>query len=155
MITNEQVRGIALFFLLALMEERLALQAAHKAIAHLKSIGTNSGTNPTSEIDPVTLIRVLKKTLVPYRKLLTRNRGGITPGSAWKLPDNSDITPWVKFQKDNSENEVIAVILSKVLPFTDQQIAEGLNVSLGTARYRIGKGVRQLGGQFEPRVRRA
>ncbi len=46
-------------------------------------------------------------------------------------------------------SEVEAVLLSKILGFSDNEIAEGLGVTSGTVRYRIGRGLRHLGGYLE------
>lgn len=136
---EEQVRQIALFFLFAFMDEKLALQAAQKTVAQMKAL-QGSGAWPS-----VPLIRVLRKTFEQMRKLNPKSRPANIPGSVWNLPAGLDLSPWLKFQREASDTEIIAVALSKILRFEDPEIAEGIDVSLGTARYRIGKGVRQLG----------
>lgn len=142
MISDEQVRWIALFFLFSFMDEKTALHSAHKAIAHLKA---SRGSKPEETVSNVAIIRSLKKTWEQQRKALPRNHVPVMPEHSWILPAQTDVSPWAKFQKDSSPEQLITVILSKVLRFTDHEIAEGLNISLGTARYRIGKGIRQLG----------
>lgn len=160
MITDEQARWIALFFLFALMEERVALQAAHKTVAQLKAQGASaradaSSDEPKKGLGRPEIIRAMTKVLEPYRRLASRAKPAVFPDAVWRLPAQFDIDPWTKFQKSAAANEVVAVILSKLLPFTDHEIAEGLGVSLGTARYRVGKGIRQLGAQFEVLSRRS
>lgn len=146
MITDEQVRWIALFFLFSFMDESLALQSAHKTIAQLKATGVLKNGMPTGEsVSNVALIRALRKILEQQKKSLPRNRTVVPPDNAWIPPDHMDMGPWAKFQKAAAPEQLVAVILSRILKFKDHEIAEGLNVSLGTARYRIGKGVRQLG----------
>jgi hypothetical protein len=152
---DEQVRRIALFFLFSLMDEKVALQAAHKTIAGLKAAGEavsgsvthdfTSTSGSSSATSAITIIAALRKMHDQHRKLVPRNRPLMIPNSAWSLPENVDAEAWIKFQKDSADTEIVAVVLSKILSYSDQDIAEGLNVSLGTARYRIGKGVRQLG----------
>jgi DNA-directed RNA polymerase specialized sigma24 family protein len=51
----------------------------------------------------------------------------------------------MKFHRSASDEEIVAASLSKLLGFAEQDIAVGLNVSIGTVRYRIGKAVRQIG----------
>jgi len=144
MVNDEQVRWIALFFLYALMDEKIALQSAHKAIASLKAKGYGG--------DTPAVVRAVKKVWDQQRKSMSKNRLAIAPESGWVLPDHVDIAPWAKFQKDAADDQVIAVVLSRILGFSDQDIAEGLNVSLGTVRYRIGKGIRQLGSVAKTRA---
>ena len=140
MVSDADTRAIALFFLFSLMEEKVALHAAHKTVAHLKS-----HTAPDAEVDRDDLIGVLRKMFDQHRKLAPRNQTSAPPDTAWKLPPGMDASAWSKFQKEAGENEIIAVTLSRLLSFSDEDIAAGLGISLGSARYRIGKGVRQLG----------
>ena len=142
MVSDEQVRAIALFFLLSLMDEKVALQASEKVIANLK---TKKARAETESVSDEALIQVLRQSHDQHRHLVPRNRATDAPQAAWDLPDKFDLVPWIKFQREAGENEILAVVLSRVLGFKDDVIASGLNVSLGTARYRIGKGMRQLG----------
>lgn len=148
MITDEQVRWIALFFLFTLMDERIAIHAAHKTVAHIKSTAENRGKT----ISRVVLLKAMRKQYQIHLKQLPKRVGNkpfVVPDMAWSLPDHVDVAPWTKFQKDANETEVAAVTLSQILSFTDHEIADGWSISLGTARYRVGKGVRQLGVVFE------
>jgi hypothetical protein len=150
-ISDSQIRSIARFYLFSLMDEKTALDAAHRTIAHLKAVRgptskANSADDSGRDIDEIQLIRILAKSHKQYRKQLSRNRPPTAPTeTAWQYPVGFDISIWAKFQKDAGEPEVVAVLLSKILGFSDSVIAEGLNVSVGTARYRVGKGIRQLG----------
>ena len=122
------------------MDEKVALEAAHKTIAQIKA---NSGAaTALSEED---LVRVLRNAYEHFVKHVPRNRPATTSSGAWQLPEGLDFGVWTKFQRDAAEVELIALALSKILGFTDEAVADGLGVSLGTARYRIGKGVRTLG----------
>lgn len=65
------------------------------------------------------------------------------------FPVGFDLSLWISFQSAGDPKEVEAVLLSKVLGFTDDEIAQGLQVTPGTVRYRVGRGLRQLGGYIE------
>lgn len=151
MITDEQVRWIALFFLFALLDEKTALAAAETAAAQVKALPVPEGPLVDESARRVSLISILRKVFETNRKALARNRPLVMSEGVWTLPEGIDLRGWTKFQKDSSDGEVIAVILSKLLSFTDYEIAEGLNISIGTARYRIGKGMRQLGTSLRGR----
>ena len=137
MLSDDRVQKITIFFLFAIMDEKIALQAAHRAIAQLKTFGTDT--------DDVTTARVLSQTFNSHRKLLPRNRPATMPEAAWRLPDGVDISAWVKFHRDSSDDEVVALVLSKFLGIDERSIAKGLTVSQGTVRYRIGKAIKHLG----------
>ena len=152
MITDEQVRCIALFFLFALLDEKTALAAAETAAAQVKSLPQPVGPLVDESARRVSLIQILKKVFEANRKVLARNRPLAMSATVWTLPEGIDLRGWMKFQKDSSDGEVMAVVLSKLLGFTDYEIADGLNITVGTARYRIGKGMRQLGTSLRGRV---
>jgi hypothetical protein len=140
MITDEQVRWTALFFLFVFMDEKIAFQAAQKVVAQVKAQSGND-----SGLERVSLLKIIRKNYDQFRRHVQRNRPTLTPDSLWVLPSGFDIRPWVKFQKEAADGEIIAVVLSKLLGFTDLEISDGMNISIGTVRYRIGKGVKQLG----------
>jgi hypothetical protein len=143
MIANEQARWIALFFLFALIDEKIALQAAHKTIGFLKATAV-VGKGSESE-RRVALIRALRSGFETYRKLLPQRKSARPLVQSWSWVSDVDLRAWSKFHKEATDDDVIAVVLSKILGLADAEIAEGLRISLGTARYRIGRGVRQLG----------
>lgn len=145
MITDEQLRWIALFFLFTLLEEKSAVAASETTAALIKAQPPR-GPLVEESARRVALIRILKKTFDQSRKSLPRNR--VVPNAdsdLWQWPVGLDSQSWIRFQKSSDDGEVIAVVLSRILRFADYEIAEGLNVSIGTARYRIGKGMRALG----------
>ncbi|MES2963905.1 MAG: hypothetical protein V4760_08440 [Bdellovibrionota bacterium] len=140
MITDEQARGIALFCLFTLMDEKTALAAAHKAVAAAKAASPRASRSPSD----VALVTILRKTFDSHRKQLARNRPIEAP-TRWSFPDGVDVEAWTKFHKDSSDGEIVSLVLAKILKFPEEAIAEGLGVSLGTLKYRLGKGMRQLG----------
>lgn len=135
---REQAREIGLFFLLGLVDERVALSAAGRAIAQLKA----------SEQDPipvVSIIEVCRASWKTHRKHVPRNQPTYEPESSWTIPDGLDIEVWLRYQKDAPDEDIMALLFSLVMGFSDDDLAEGFQTSVGTIRYRLGKGVRQLG----------
>lgn len=137
MVSSDQAREIALFFLLTLMDEKLALSAAHKSIAQLKVMG------PTAERGDVA--RVLRKTFDTHRKMLSRNRPTEMSENVLTFPDGTNFATWQKFYQSSSDAEVTAVALVRILGYPESAVAEGFSVSSGTMHYRVAKGMRQLG----------
>lgn len=64
---------------------------------------------------------------------------------AMQFPDGTDFQTWQKFHRASADGEITAVILTKVLGYPEATIAKGFGVSSGTMKYRVAKGVRQLG----------
>lgn len=142
---REQAREIGLFFLLGLMEERVALSAASRAIAQLKA-GYSDLSRKEQDLVPVdAVIKACRESWKVHRKQIPRNQPTTTPETAWKIPSGLDISIWARYQKDAPDEDIMALLFSLVLKISDDELAEGFQTSIGTIRYRLGKGVRQLG----------
>lgn len=144
---REQARAIGLFFLLGFMEEQVALSAAGRAIAQLKAEFPNiSRKDRETESVPIgALIKVCRDSWKHYRRQTPRNQPTTSPEAAWEIPSGLDLSIWARYQKDAPDEDVMALLFSLVLEITDEELAEGFQTSIGTIRYRLGKGVRQLG----------
>jgi DNA-directed RNA polymerase specialized sigma24 family protein len=122
------------------MDEKLALSAAHKSIAQLKAMTAVNGSHDRADV-----ARVLRKGFDTHRKMLSRNRPTEMSETLLSFPAGTDFATWQKFYRSSSDAEVTAVILTRILGFSEAAVAEGFNVSSGTMKYRVAKGVRQLG----------
>lgn len=146
-LNREQAREIGLFFLLGFMEERIALSAASRAIAQLKAefseISRKDREPGAVAIGAV--IRVCRESWKVYRKQIPRNQASNPPENTWIIPEHVDLTTWARYQKDAPDEDIMTVLFSLVLGVRDEDLAEGFQTSMGTIRYRLGKGVRQLG----------
>lgn len=140
MVSAEQAREIALFFLLSLLDQKQALQAAHKSIAQLKGMKFEGETHSQAAIS-----RVLHKTFESQRKMLSRNRPTEMSETAVRFPAGADFATWQKFHRASNDAEITAVVLTKVIGFSEDAVADGFNISTGTMKYRVAKGMRQLG----------
>ena len=148
---EDQAGAVARFFFFSLLEERVAAHATERAVAALKASGANS---------PAQLIALCKRRyeaeIASLPKAWTRNwsrdgagaAGSTSPGgsgSAWRGVGENEMASWIRFSKEASVDERHAVIFSRILKFSDGDVASGLGVSAGTLRHRLGRGVRALG----------
>lgn len=144
---REQAREIGLFFLLGFMEERVALSAASRAIAQLKAefseISRRDREHQPVAVGPI--IRVCRESWKAHRKQIPRNQVNAPPTNAWMVPEKIDLSVWARYQKDAPDEDIMTVLFSLVLGISDEDLAEGFQTSIGTIRYRLGKGVRQIG----------
>jgi hypothetical protein len=138
---QEQARDIGLFFLLGLMDERVSLAAASRVIAKIKA----SEKTAMDLIPPADFIRACRESWKVHRRLIPRNQPVEFPTTAWILPPELDVSVWARYQKDAPDEDIMTILFSLVLGFSDEDLAEGFQTSTGTIRYRLGKGVRQLG----------
>lgn len=141
MVSSNQARDIALFFLLSLMDEKLALSAAHKSIAQLKTVRALEDGHH----DLVDVAKILRRNFESHRKQLSRNRPTEMSENVIGFPAGTDLATWQKFYRSSSDAEVTAVVLTRILGYPESAMAEGFNVSSGTMKYRVAKGIRQLG----------
>jgi DNA-directed RNA polymerase specialized sigma24 family protein len=149
---EDQVRTIAVFLLFALADEALAAEAAERAVSHLKSVFVDPAS-ANGRSGRVRLIDACRRRFEAERAQLTSTAStaarvpvsGEAVAGLWSLPPNSNWQGWVKFVRDGGEEERVALILSRVLKFPDDEIADGLGVSVGTLRHRLGRGARALG----------
>lgn len=143
MVTDEQVRRIALFFLFSLMDEKTALHAAGRVIASVKAAYPAGKPQTISNSE---LIKSCWGQWPQHRKLArTHANSAPIPSSAWALPERADLGPWMKFHRSAADEEIVAVTLINILGFSENEVAHGLNVSVGTVRYRVGNAIRRLG----------
>ncbi len=70
--------------------------------------------------------------------------------SGWTLHPDVDIGSWREFLAESDGEVVEAVVFSKILNFKDQPISQGLGITIGTLRYRLGNGIRLLGLVAQP-----
>lgn len=140
MVSAEQAREVALFYLLSLMDEKQALQAAHKTIAQLKSMNSVEGVYAHSDI-----ARLLRRGFDAQRKQLSRNQPHEITAGALQFPEGTDFATWQKFHRASADGEITAVVLAKIFGYNEADMAEGFGVSAGTMKFRVAKGMRQLG----------
>lgn len=163
MTLEEQAKKISVFFFFALLDESLAAQASERAASAWKA-SRDAWASPRSVIEPepaspserrerVALIELCRsrfdKELLALRKRGARDRLGSSapggPGSPWRLAPDANIAAWIKFSKEASEDERLAMVLARILRFAEDEVAEGLAISIGTLRHRLSRASRALG----------
>lgn len=137
------IETVAKYFYFSCLDEQISFTASLKALTDLKNRGALDKDARSVWIE------VLNK----WKPRLRSLRGGHwkhKPGeSGFSFPADLHIDAWVNFLTSGESSEVEAVLLSKILGFRDDEIAEGLGVTPGTVRYRVGRGLRHLGGFLE------
>lgn len=144
-MTETDVKSIALFFYFAFLDDDKAIEAASQALAFCRA-----RQRKKSKIKNSVLIVVATKTIWhKFKPRISRGRPNTTKESGWLLPQGVELGPWREFQKTASEDELLGVIWSKILQINDDDISEGLGITQGTIRYRIGKALRRLGNMTQ------
>jgi hypothetical protein len=147
MLTEKQIHAmaapVAIFFFYALLDEHLAMKAAERTVARLK--GRLHGIPIDDPEAHVAILRACANQFERCKDQISKGKSALTFESGWKLPDHTDLALWTRFHKNASDEELLALLFSRVMGFSNLEIAHGLGISEGTASYRVGKAIRHLG----------
>ena len=139
MLDESVLRAVSLYFYLSLPDEKRAHSASISAINKIQKLP--SSTNRAMIVN--ILHRIRPKAMRFRVRFWPFKKGEVT----WVMPNPKlDLQIWRNFTQRAVAEESEAVLFSRILGFTDSEIAAGLNVSEGTVRYRVGRGLRTLGG---------
>ncbi len=144
-MTEVDVKSIALFFYFAFLDDKKAIEASVQALA----FGREKKQKAPQTKDVVILVSATKTIWDKNKSRVNRGRPNTSIESGWVVPDEVDLGPWREFQKNASEDELLTVIWSKILKIDDNDISEGLSITQGTIRYRLGRALRKLGGMIQ------
>lgn len=141
-MSDKDIKSIALFFYFALLDDVKAIEAANKAMSILKE---KKKRNPNTRTE-VLVVSATHAIWESIHKKIYRGRPNTTGESGWIIPQELDLGPWREFQKNASTDELLVVIWTKILNYSDDIVSEGLGLSTGTVRYRCARAFRKLGG---------
>jgi hypothetical protein len=144
-----EAKSIALFFYFAFLDDRRALEASTQAITIFSDKKKRS---PKFNIQVNSQVLIVMSTFAVWKKhhlKLNRGHPNISADVGWVIPADLDLGPWREFQKLATQDEFLIVIWSKVLEIPSKDIAEGLGISEGTVRYRLGHALRKLGSMAQ------
>ena len=138
------VECVAKYFFFTCLDEQLSFSVSLKVLSELKA------RNRLDQEHRGHWVQTLHKWRTKVNHLRPRPWHDSPLEKGFILSEEFDLAGWVSFQSNADAHEVEAVLLSRILAFKDEEIAEGLDVTVGTVRYRVGRGLRHLGGLIEP-----
>lgn len=138
------------FFFLTLIDEEKVIHATNEALARYEKLKSKTLQSEKSEE-----ILFIRSCLWAWQ----RNRFQIQPDFwSWFQLEQERIRkqdlfshspvplePWIKYQKSCRPEEMVCLVLREILQLSESRIAEALNLSEGTIRYRISHGLHTLG----------
>lgn len=142
MLSEERIKALALFFFYSALDERFAQQATINSYKKCQ-IRMKKGKLPQDKW-PSVIVHVTNS----YFEKLNRNKvkpAAISYEAGWLLKPGLDLGVWMEFQKESELDEFLSVIWSQVLKFSDEEISDGLGLTVGTVRHRVGRGLTKLG----------
>ena len=146
MIRDLYVREVVLFFLFTFSDEDLAIKAATQT---LKQCDKKIKTKIEDEfIDHDELISSIVFYSYKYWKKYSLKRTkvslNLTHNKTWVLPEGLSLDLWKQFLKEADSEEYLSILWVKILNFSEDQIARGLGLTVGTVRHRVNRGLRVL-----------
>lgn len=143
-MTAAQIKSVSLFFFFMLLDEDLAERASKDVLEALRSKFKKKSERVASEPEVVLIHQCLFE-FKRLKQMQALNRGSLVNKTKFILAPGVNVGAWRQFHRECPEDEILALVLSQVVGFDDRMISQGLGVSEGTVRYRIGRGLRQLG----------
>jgi DNA-directed RNA polymerase specialized sigma24 family protein len=134
---------VAKYFFFCSLDEQVSFTASLKALTELKHNDWLGGK------DRSRWVQVLSKWKPKLKSLRGKQWAHSPVEHGFSLPKDFDLNAWNHFLNSGEATEVEAVLFSRILNFTEDEIADGLGVTAGTVRYRVGRGLRHLGGYLE------
>jgi hypothetical protein len=134
---------VAKYFFFTALDERISFTASLRVLSELKAKNWMDAGHKARWIE------TLSKWHPRLQNFSPRNWSDVPSDKGFVFPRHIDLSLWISFQSAGRPDEIEAVLFSKVLGFSDEEIADGLGVSPGTVRYRVGRGLRHLGAYIE------
>lgn len=143
-----QIKSVALFFFYTFLDKSLALKATVEALGlYDKRMKRRETHGPSEPLLVYSTYKVWKKY---SKKTNIKTKDFELAAEGWIIPQGLKLEPWREFVKDQDPLLYLAVAWSQLLGFSDKDISEGLGVTEGSIRYRIGKGLKLLGQTVPP-----
>lgn len=142
-MTSEMIGTISRFFFLSLLDESAAFSAATKTLQIWRARLSRS-SHPDIMGESL-LVATLFQQWQLLHKATQAGQPLVFSTEDWQLPPGLDLGPWLEFRKEALPEEFFAVLMVKVLGFSVDGTAQGLEVSEGTITHRLARGLRRLG----------
>lgn len=137
------IETVAKYFYFTSLSEQMTFACSFRVLGELKAQGWMEPGHRDR------WVKVLSKWRLKMHKVGPRAWTHLPNERAFTIPDRFNMPAWQNFVENGDPGEVEAVLLSRILGFSDDEIADGLDVTRGTVRYRVGRGLRHLGGYLE------
>lgn len=149
-------REIYLFFVMATLDEKLSVQNTQKVIASLKAKFQSEKSQEESAMrahalkKSVELWQQFSKQVLANRQKTVLNKSDKTSSAMNWTNQLIQFPPvlmgvWNKFSRQARPEEVLAILTTRILKFSESELSIAQGVSLGTIRFRVARAAKQLG----------
>ena len=139
---NEQdIRNLALFFFLILLDEAKALALTAKALKIL-----NSKITPETDTDSKSSL-IVSVTKDLYKIDKGKQSPSAIPFSEtyFQLPKSLNFVKWKQLLKDTSLELIVPLVWAHVVGYPSKAVALGLGLTSGSVNSRVAKSLKHLG----------
>jgi hypothetical protein len=138
----DSIEKIALFFYFSFLDEVRAREAGRVVLKKLRQKTIGRKINPEDELEMIVSlcdqhVEIFSRNVKPTG--LSFSAGQII------LPPKSNWGPWFELRRLSEKHEFNSVLWTRVLGINEEIVARGLGVTVGTIRFRVGRGLKTLG----------
>lgn len=134
---EQEIKSIALFFLLAFLDETIALEATR---TFLKKTRKGSSSK----------LKIAHDIFLEYRQnpRFRLSATGIIQENT-VLPAKINLSAWRQFLRESDPQSLFPLIWIQILKEDEKIVAAAMNVTSGTLHTRVGQALEKLGGLIE------
>ena len=142
-MNEQELKSVALFFLLAFLDEKVSLEATRAVLKKTRK-------------QPDMFLKTVYKILLIYRenpKFRLLATGIIQENSV--VPANVNLSSWRQFLRDAEPRSLFPLIWIQILKQDEASVADAMGVTTGTLRTRVGQTLENLGHFVEAELAHA
>lgn len=141
---EKAIREIALFFFFCLLDEERAYQLASKAVDVYVDLREKNALAPSEQL----VVKATNEIFLNHQSSVHRGSPRVSKKFGFDWPNQLNLGPWIEFQKQSHWDDLTVFIWSLILGYKDKDVAEALDLSAGTIRYRNDLSLKRLGEIF-------
>lgn len=154
--SSELSKEIYLFFIMSTLDEKLSVQNTQKVIAFLKTRFQSEKNQDETLIRRHALFKSIelweqfsKQILGQRQRTVVNKNDKSSPAMNWTNQligvEPKTMSIWNKFSRQARPEEILTILVTRVLKYKEEDLSEALGVSLGTIRFRLSRAAKQLG----------
>lgn len=141
-MSEQETKSIALFFFLAFLDDKKGVELSQKVAKRLKKMWSSDSTIKHDTSLVAECFASWSQALASKGQII----GSLVASEeTWKLPQNVGLEAWKKFLQVEHRENVFPLIWTEILGYSEVAVGQAMNVSQGTIRTRVARGLAQLG----------
>lgn len=130
----ELINKVHLFYYLATMNEDNAIECAQRTLQRVNR-------NEVNSLRVAELVQLCENGL---NRLHLKSKVEASRSKPIQVPDVINLAIWKDMIKKSNREELSALVWTRILGFSEAEVAQGMAVSVGTVRHRVNRGMKTL-----------